>query len=111
MPGLRPGVALLVSLLFSAPAWPPAASSASLAAHRSGEILLKFRPDASPQAVDAILRDLGATRIKRFHRIRADHVRVSRLTVEEAIARYQGNPALEFIEPDYVVQAEETVPD
>lgn len=109
--GLRTACLILTALLAGAPAWTRPAASATLAAHRAGELLVKFRAGATPQDAEAILRDLGATRLRRFHRIHADKVRISRLTVEEAIARYGEDPAVEFIEPNYLVHVEETIPD
>jgi len=88
---------------------PSAASPAPLTPGRGpfapGEVLLRFRPDASPGQIKAVLRDLGATRGKRFRRSRVEHHKI-RGTVEQAIARFRDNPAIEFIEPDYIVKAD-----
>ena len=77
---------------------------------KAGEVIIKFKPDASRSDVVGILSDLHATRLKHFRRIRADHERISGISVESAIHRYRGHRAVEFIEPNYLYQAS-VVPD
>ncbi len=69
------------------------------------EVIIKFKPGASQSDINSVLSDLHATRLKHFNRIRADHERISGLTVAQAISRYHGHRAVEFIEPNYIVQA------
>jgi len=87
----------------------PATGAASTTAGRPsfvpGEVLLRFRPDASPGQINAVLRGLGATHGKRFHRSRVEHHKI-RGTVEDAVAKFRNDPAIEFIEPDYIVHAD-----
>jgi subtilisin family serine protease len=69
-----------------------------------GEVIVKFKPGASQAAIDAILADLHAVPIRRFGRIQVEHDRISGgLTVPQAIARYRNHPAVQFIEPNYIV--------
>ena len=76
-----------------------------------GEVLLKFRPGATPSQVQAILADLGATRVRRFGRIKAEEQRITRWSVLEAVRRYEKNPAVEFIEPNWIVGTQGTPDD
>jgi len=84
-----------------------AAPRTPLAAHRPGEILIKFDDAASPDERQRILSDLGSTRVKRFRRIRAEQSSISGLSVGEAIERYREHPLVEYIEPNYIVRSQE----
>ena len=90
---------LLVGLSYACPA--PAAPSMV-----PGEVIIKFKPGASAADVRAVLEDLGATRVKRLGRIRAEEHRIARLGVLEAVKRYRRHPAVEFIEPNWIVHAD-----
>ena len=70
-----------------------------------GEVLLRFRPTATPGQIKAVLRDLGSTRGKKFRRTGIEHHKISG-SVERAVGRFKNHPAVEFIEPDYVVHAD-----
>lgn len=45
---------------------------------------------------------LGATRVRKLGRTQAEVARISKLTVDEAVARFRHHPQIEFIEPDYL---------
>ncbi|MGE5174847.1 MAG: S8 family serine peptidase [Hyphomicrobiales bacterium] len=68
------------------------------------EILIGFRPDAPPGRVQAILRDLGADPGHRFRHVPAARHKIA-IPVAKAIGRYRDDPAVRFIEPDYIVHA------
>ena len=72
----------------------------------AGEIIIKFKPGASDADVRAVMADLGATRVKRFPSIRAEEQRITRRGVMDAVSRYQSHPAVEFIEPNWIVRAD-----
>ena len=72
----------------------------------AGEILIKFKAGASASDIRAVMDDLGATRVKRFGRIRAEEQRITRRGVLDAVKRYRGHPAVEFIEPNWVLHAD-----
>ena len=107
--------ALLTILLGAAPLSharpaPPAPALAPSATPKGpryveGEVLLVFQPDARPERVRAILRDLGATKI---HTSRRSHVERHRIRkrVEDAVAQYRNDPAVRLIEPNYLVHAD-----
>lgn len=91
------------SIAAPAPAAPAAAPRGPQ--YVDGEVLLVFQPDARPEEVRAILRDLGATRIHTSRRSRVERHRI-RKTVAEAIARYRNHPAVRIIEPNYLLHAD-----
>ena len=93
---------LALGLTTPASATPPA---------REGEVLIKFKASASAATIDAIRADLGVSSIRRFERIRTEHDRLMVRTVEDAIGRYRNHPAIEFIEPNYIVSAVRTPDD
>ncbi|HKQ61612.1 MAG TPA: S8 family serine peptidase, partial [Candidatus Polarisedimenticolaceae bacterium] len=72
--------------------------------YRPGEVLLKFREEASSQSRSRILAELGATPLRAL-RGGAQRARLGGTTVEQAIARYAGDPAVQYIEPNYLVEA------
>ena len=65
-----------------------------------GEFIIKFKPGTSDNVKTLILSDLNAEHIKGFGRIKSELKRLGSLTVEEAIARYEGHPNIEYIERD-----------
>ncbi len=75
--------------------------------HKSDEVIIKFKATASQAEKDQILTDLGATQVKHFKRIKADKKRIDGVTVETAIGRYKNHPAVEYIEPDYILTINE----
>jgi subtilisin family serine protease len=81
----------------------PAAGAPSMMAD---EVIIKFKPGASDADVRAILADLGATRVKRFKAIQAEEQRITRRSVTDAVSRYRSHPAVQFIEPNWIVRAD-----
>ena len=68
-----------------------------------GELLVKFKPEATGEAIAALQAQVGLEAIKVFARTGVHHVRIrSNLTVPEAIARLQQHPAVEYAEPNYI---------
>ena len=105
-------LAIVCALLLAA-SWPalPArqADDPARFPHRPGEVILKFNDSATAASRQRILADLGARQTRSLRRIRADLSRITRLGVEEALARYRGHPDVDFIEPNYLY-AEAAVP-
>ena len=83
----------------------PAPATAAPPPSRPGEVILKFKATASQADKDLILGQLHAARIKHFARINADHERITGMSAEEAVSRFRGNPAVQYIEPNYIAQA------
>ena len=85
----------------SAPADPPGMG------YVPGQVIIKFKTTASQSDKDKVLRDLGGDRIKGLGQIKAElHGLRSSLTVDEAIGRYRNHPKVQYIEPNYVLQAD-----
>jgi subtilisin family serine protease len=76
--------------------------------HVNDELIIKFRPTATQADKDAILADLGAYDVKDLKRIKAKHGKITGLSVENAIGRYRNHPQIEYIEPNYILNAVET---
>jgi subtilisin family serine protease len=70
-----------------------------------GELLIKFVPGTPAAQIDSILGSLGASRVAEFRSIGASQQRISRMTVEQAVARFRGDPRIRYIEPNFVVHA------
>ncbi len=75
--------------------------------HVQDEIIIKFAPTATQAEKNAILGDLGATKLKDLKRMNAASHRLHGLTVEQAVQRYKNSPKIEYIEPNYIRQVEE----
>ena len=73
--------------------------------HKVDELIIKFKDNAPQSQKDAILADLSATQVKHFKKIKADHKKIQGLSVGTAIGRYKNHPAIEFIEPNYILHA------
>jgi subtilisin family serine protease len=68
-------------------------------------VIIKFKDNVTQAEKDAIITDLGATKIKHFKRIKSDQNRIQGLSVGEAIGRYKNHPKIDFIEPNYIIEA------
>jgi subtilisin family serine protease len=95
---------LLLGLTFAADT---AFAQAPAAPHVPGEVIVKYRTEASQNEINQINSELGGARIKGLGRIRAELRRLENLTVEEAISRYRNHPKIQYIEPNYIFEAEE----
>ncbi|MFH2053237.1 MAG: S8 family serine peptidase [bacterium] len=71
--------------------------------HHPDEIIIKFKDTAPQSQKDAILADIGAVQLKHFKRIKSDHKKLNGITADEAIGRYKNHPAIEYIEPNYIL--------
>ena len=73
--------------------------------HKPDELIIKFKANTPQAQKDAILADLNSTHVKHFKKIKADHKRIAGITVGNAIGRYKNHPAIEYIEPNYILTA------
>ncbi len=73
--------------------------------HVPEQVLIKFSAAATEAEKARIMSDLSAVKIKEIKRIKTDLARIAGVTVEDAIGRYKNHPAVEFIEPNYVLHA------
>ena len=109
----RPAVIhlFLAALLTAATALPtrPATAQPGSQPYVPGEVLMKFKDTASESQKDQVRQGLGGAQLKGFGRIRAELRRLgTTLTVEEAVSQYRGHPAVDYIEPNYIVNMVET---
>lgn len=72
-----------------------------------GEVLVKFRDEAPSSGIRSLNADVGAKELRAvsvqagvIHQYKLDGA----LSVDEAIAQYQRNPAVEYAEPNYLYQ-------
>ena len=104
---------LMLALLVVAaiiPATPVPADQGGIP-HASNEIIVKYKVNTTQAEKDQIRGEIHGQKMKAWGRIRSElnHLEDG-MTVEEAIARLQGNPKVEYAEPNYVLTADE-VPD
>src|SRR6266850_512704 len=110
------GVLLALAAGFAAsssaltPAVDPPVSGGRLAGiaadHVPGEILIKFRGRTGMAEHARARAAVSATILGRF-RSGAEHWRMGGgVTTEEAIAQLEGDPQVEYVEPDYIVRAD-----
>ena len=88
-------------------------------AYVEDQILVKFKANSEPiadaeQFADEVFRTRGARAEALSPRARGGSVRLvhlnGQLSVEEAVRRAKADPRVEYAEPDYIVQASETIP-
>ncbi len=96
--------ALLCATLFAGNFHVAAAADARRPEYVEGEILISFQPDARPEDVRAILRDLDAKPMRKFRRTKAERHKIAK-PVPDAVAKYKNHPAVRFIEPNYILRA------
>ncbi|MBW3021333.1 S8 family serine peptidase [Candidatus Woesearchaeota archaeon] len=68
-----------------------------------GEILVKFKGNAFPEATVAFRNEFRLEMIKRFNRIRVEHLRIpADLSLKEIIEKLRAHPMVEYAEPNYL---------
>lgn len=77
-----------------------------------GELLIGFKADVAPASIHALHQQLGAQVIEQFSITPVAHVKLSpRLSMAEVARKYEANPAVAYVEPNYIVRAYATTPD
>lgn len=72
-----------------------------------GEILVKFRPQVSERAADAVHAKHGAKKLRAVPRLRLHHVQIKQnASVEEAVRAYSGEADVEYAQPNYLYHTE-----
>ncbi len=74
------------------------------------KVIIKFKKNATAAARQAIKEDLRGQTRRNFKRIGAELLSIEGVSVDEAVNRYKNNGNVEYIEPDYIVEALE-IPD
>ncbi len=107
----RQGVffALLAAVLVLAVAVPapPAPADQGGIPHVPDEIIIKYKVHANQADKDNIRAEINGHQKKAWGRLRAEVDKIQGMTVEEAIQRLQGHPKVEYVEPNYILQADE----
>ena len=76
--------------------------------YKSGEILIKYKREASAERIDAHSAQLGLVAVKRFPEIGIEVCKIpAELSVEEAIRRCEQSPIVEYAEPNYIYHIDE----
>jgi len=70
------------------------------------EVLIKFRPGAAASQKANIRANVNATKVKEFKFIGVEHLKLKSGTADEAIAKLRKNPNVEYVEPNYEIQAD-----
>ena len=79
--------------------------------YAENQVIVKMRRGAPMGAVESLHRELNSRVMKRLRIIDAELWEISGLTVEEAIEIYSRDPRIVYIEPNYIVYADEVIPD
>jgi subtilisin family serine protease len=67
-----------------------------------GEVLVRFKPEATAADIGSINGRIGCQVIREIKFIEVYHLRItSRLSVEDAVERYNRQPTVDFAEPNY----------
>ena len=76
-----------------------------------GELLVGFKGGVAPNDALTIHKQIGAEVIEQFSIVPVAHVRLpSRLSMVQAAKQYAANPAVRYVEPNYIVRPVDTVP-
>ena len=84
--------------------------SQQVAEHVDNQVIVKLKPGVQTADIQATVKSLNASVVRRFKLINAELWRISGITVEDAIARYAGDARIEYMEPNYIVHALEVIP-
>jgi len=76
-----------------------------------GEVIIKFSKTTGPSQASALAGEMNAAVKKELRFVGAQLWTLSGISVEDAVARYSGDPRVEYIEPNYMWYADGTFPD
>ncbi len=94
---------LLALTLPTRPHFVQASDDTSSPAHVAGEAIIKFQRGTTRADQADCLGRMGALTIRRFEPIGAQLVRLSTLSVGQAIQRFRDHTQIEYIEPNFIV--------
>ncbi|UCF05620.1 MAG: choice-of-anchor D domain-containing protein, partial [bacterium] len=86
------------------------AQSQQPAEYADNQVIIKIKGGVPPAEVDNIRQSLGASQVRQFQIIGAELWDISGVTVEGAVMQYSGDTRIEYIEPNYIVYADEIFP-
>jgi subtilisin family serine protease len=70
-----------------------------------GEIIVKFRPSVAAGEKAEVFRTLDGAQVKTFNSIGAEQWQIKGESVEDAVARLEADPRVEYAQPNYVLHA------
>jgi hypothetical protein len=73
-------------------------------AYKAGELIVKFTEGASQSDQERIHTRNGSEALKKYNRLGIHRVKVPEgIALEQAAMEYRSDPAVEYVEPNYVV--------
>jgi len=76
-----------------------------------GEVLVKWKENASIHSIRSLKSAMGLTATKSFHALKVHKGRIPpSMRIEEALAILRANPLVEYAEPNYIIRALATFP-
>jgi subtilisin family serine protease len=69
------------------------------------EVIVRFKDASTRTARDLTIEDLGGTHLRSFDLPGLELHRISGMSVEEAVEQLAGHPLVEYVEPNYIVEA------
>ncbi|MBJ6749134.1 S8 family serine peptidase [Geomonas anaerohicana] len=70
---------------------------------KDGELLVKFKPGVPAERKKNLHKKHGAEKLKEFDALRLHHLKLKKgMTVEEAMKLYQGDPDVQYAEPNFL---------
>ena len=78
-----------------------------------GELLVKFKGEVSSARAEAVHGKFEIRKLRQYKSVKGlQHVRLPPgMSVEEAVAEYKKDPSVLYAEPNYLVEAQQTLPD
>jgi YD repeat-containing protein len=79
---------------------------------RNGELLVRFRPETPEEEKNSLIRSIGAQRHSLAGRSGVERLRLDAdEKFEAAMSALSGHLSVEFVEPNYLIKADDTIPD
>ena len=97
-------------LVSIAVAWSLLGSTASLAQSQTGrpipgELLVRFKAGVGPSERASLRAQMNAHAVRRFDFLNLEHIKLDRGNDKDVIERFRHNPKIEYVEPNYEIQA------
>ena len=70
-----------------------------------GEIIVKFKPAVGDAEKSGLFSPLSGTKVREFRDIQAEYWKIKGMSVEDAVARLENDPRVEYAQPNYVLYA------
>jgi len=102
------GAFLVVFLAVAA--WALAAGEQQPGDYVPGQVIIKLNPSTPPADALAVRTSLNATVERRFKSVGAELWKTSGIDVPTAVSRFKNDPRVAYIEPNYIVHAEDVFP-